>query len=287
MELKRRDFLKLSSGAAGLVLLNPLSSLKKHTASTDRSSDIAMMVDVSKCVGCWWCYAACKQYNGLPDTVKPDPEQPPELAQDTWTTLATPDAKRFRKHACNHCTDAACVEVCPTGALYYHDLGFVAYDSSKCSGCGYCAEACPFGVPQMAGNKVTGISIMGKCTFCIDRVTGGQQPACAEACPNDAIKFGKRGELLQECTERVNNIKADHPNAAVYGDKQVGGLHVLYVLDDKPSVYNLPDDPKVPIAATVWQDVIQPLGWAAAVLVVGGLGMNYLVARSKIKGDNE
>jgi formate dehydrogenase iron-sulfur subunit len=287
MELKRRDFLKVSSGAAGLFLLHPLSGLGKRPRAAADSSDMAMMVDVSKCVGCWWCYAACKQYNGLPNTVKPDPKQPPELTQDTWTTLVTPDAERFRKHACNHCTDAACVEVCPTGALYYHDLGFVAYDSSKCSGCGYCAEACPFGVPHLAGNKVTGISVMGKCTFCIDRVAAGQQTACSEACPNDAIKFGKRGELLQECSDRVNNIKADHPNAAVYGDKQLGGLHVLYVLDDKPSVYGLPENPEVPIAATVWQDVIQPIGWAAAALVVAGLGMNYLVARSRIKGDHE
>jgi formate dehydrogenase iron-sulfur subunit len=62
---------------------------------------------------------------------------------------------------------------------------------------------------------------------------------------------------------------------------------VLYVLDDKPSVYGLPENPEVPIAATVWQDVIQPIGWAAAALVVAGLGMNYLVARSRIKGDHE
>jgi formate dehydrogenase beta subunit len=287
MEIGRRDFLKVSSGAAGLALLHPLSSLGKQAEASDNSSEIAMMVDVSKCVGCWWCYAACKQYNGLPEAPRPDPEHPPELAQDTWTTLYVPDGERFRKRACNHCTDAACVDVCPTGALYHHEKGFVAYDSSKCSGCGYCAEACPFGIPQLAGNKVTGMSQMGKCTFCIDRVTEDQQPACAEACPNDAIKFGKRGDLLQECSDRVDSLKSSCKHAAVYGDEQLGGLHILYVLDDTPATYGLPEDPQVPIAVTIWQDVIKPVGWAAAALVVAGLGLNYIVARSRIKVDDK
>ena len=285
MVIARRDFLKLSSGAAGLVLLNPISGLRKLSSAANKSSDIAMRIDVTKCVGCWWCYAACKQYNGLPEAVTPDPEDPPELAQDTWTTLFAADGK-FRKQACNHCTEAACVDVCPTGALYHHELGFVAYNSSKCSGCGYCTEACPFGVPQLAGNHATGMRVMGKCTFCVDRVANGEQTACAEACPTEAIKFGKRGELLQECNDRVDSLKPEHPNATVYGDKQLGGLHVLYVLDDKPAVYGLPEEPKVPIATTIWQDVIQPIGWAVAALVVAGLGFNYLVARNRIKGDS-
>jgi formate dehydrogenase iron-sulfur subunit len=289
MELGRRDFLKVSSGAAGLILLHPWSHVGKLSGATDRSEEIAMMVDVTKCVGCWWCYAACKQYNGLPEAARPDPNDPPELATDTWTTLFTEKKDRFRKQACMHCTDSGCVKVCPTGALYHDELGFVAYNRDKCSGCGYCVEACPFDVPQLAGNKVTGVSKMGKCTFCIDRVTNGQQPACAEACPTGAIKFGKRSDLLQECNERVDSIKADYPQATIYGDKELGGLHILYVLDDTPAAYGLPDDPQVPVAATLWQDVIQPVGWAVGGLVVAGLGLNYAVAKRKIsdKSDGE
>ena len=144
--------MKASAGAAGLLLLQPPAlALAKDSQNQE---DIAMLVDVTKCVSCWWCYAACKDYNKLPETIKPDPEEPPPLSPTVWTTLKP--IKRgtewfSRKQACNHCTDAACVEVCPTGALSYNKLGFVQYDKEKCSGCGYCAEFCPFGVPQLVG----------------------------------------------------------------------------------------------------------------------------------------
>jgi len=183
--------------------------------------------------------------------------------------------------ACNHCSDAACVEVCPTGALSYNKLGFVQYDKDKCSGCGYCAEFCPFGVPQLEGNKVTGIAVANKCTFCIDRVTNGEQPACAEACPTGAIKFGKRSELLEEGQERVELLRKKNPGTMFYGDKQLGGLHVMYVLDDSPQVYGLPPDPELPAAATV-RDVLKWVGVGAAAAAVLGFVLNYVIAREVI-----
>jgi len=282
MELSRKDFLKVSAGALGLALLQPAGLALAN--EKQNQLDVAMLVDVTKCVGCWWCYAACKNYNRLPETIKPDPEDPPELAPDTWTTLHM--VKRgtewsSRKQACNHCTDAACVQVCPTGALSYNKLGFVQYDRSKCSGCGYCVEFCPFGVPQLDSNKVTGIAVANKCTFCIDRVTGGEQPACAEACPTGAIKFGKRSELLEEGQERVERLRNKNPGAVFYGDKQLGGLHVMYVLDDSPQVYGLPPDPKLPAAATV-RDVLKWVGVGAAAAAIVGFGLNYVIAREAI-----
>jgi len=254
--------------------------------------DVAMLVDVTKCVSCWWCYAACKNYNKLPETIKPDPEQPPALSPEVWTTLhpvKKGDEWISRKQACNHCTDAACVEVCPTGALSYNKLGFVQYDKDKCSGCGYCVEFCPFGVPQLEGNKVTGVAVMDKCTFCQDRVANGEQPACAAACPTGAIKFGKRTELVQEGRERVDALRPSgrervdalrpsNASAMLYGDKELGGLHVMYVLDDSPEVYGLPADPEVPAAVMV-RDVLKWVGVGAAIAVVAGFGLNYIVAR--------
>jgi formate dehydrogenase beta subunit len=279
MELTRRDFLKASAGAAGLLLLQPpASALAKESQAQE---DIAMLVDVTKCVSCWWCYAACKNYNKLPETIKPDPERPPPLSPDVWTTLKTVKKGtewHSRKQACNHCTDAACVEVCPTGALSYNKLGFVQYDKEKCSGCGYCAEFCPFGVPQLESNGVTTAVVMDKCTFCIDRVTSGEQPACAAACPTGAIKFGKRNELVEEGRERVAMLGKTNANAVFYGDKELGGLHVMYVLDDSPEVYGLPTDPEVPPAALV-RDVLKWVGVGAVVAVLAGFGLNYVVAR--------
>jgi len=278
MELSRKDFLKAAAGATGLLLLRPPALALAEGSQTQEG--MAMLVDVSKCVSCWWCYAACKNYNKLPETIKPDPEQPPPLSPHVWTTLKP--VKRgaewhSRKQACNHCTDAACVEVCPTGALSYNKLGFVQYDKEKCSGCGYCVEFCPFGVPQLESDKVVG-AVMDKCTFCKDRVVNGELPACAAACPTGAIKFGKRSELVQEGRERVAILRQSSPNAVFYGDKELGGLHVMYVLDDSPEEYGLPDAPKVPAAAVV-RDVLKWVGVGAAVAVIAGFGLNYIVAR--------
>jgi formate dehydrogenase iron-sulfur subunit len=278
MELTRKDFLKASVGAAGLLLLqSPALAMAKESQTQE---DIAMLVDVTKCVSCWWCYAACKNYNKLPETIKPDPEQPPPLSPDVWTTLK-PIKKgtewHSRKMACNHCTDAACVEVCPTGALSYNKLGFVQYDKEKCSGCGYCVEFCPFGVPQLESGKIAS-AVMNKCTFCYDRVTSGEPPACAAACPTGAIKFGKRSELVSEGRERVVTLNKTNNNAVFYGDKELGGLHVMYVLDDSPEVYDLPTDPEVPPAALV-RNILKWVGVGAVVAVLAGFGLNYIVAR--------
>ena len=279
MELSRRDFLKASAGATGLLLLQPPALALAKESQTQ--AGMAMLVDVTKCVSCWWCYAACKDYKKLPETIKPDMAQPPALSCDVCTTLhpvKKGTAWSSRKQACNHCTDAACVGVCPTEALSYNKLGFVQYDKGKCSGCGYCAEFCPFGVPQLESNKVTGAAVMDKCDFCKDRVAKGEQPACAAACPYGAIKFGKRTELVQEGKERVEALRNTNPNAVFYGDKELGGLHVMYVLDDSPEVYGLSANPEVPAAATV-RDVFRWVGAGAAVAIIAGFGLNYIVAR--------
>jgi formate dehydrogenase iron-sulfur subunit len=279
MELTRKDFLKASAGAAGLLLLQPPALALAEESKTQ--DDAAMLVDVTKCVSCWWCYAACKNYNKLPETFKPDPEQPPPLSPDVWTTLKPIKLGtewHSRKLACNHCTDAACVEVCPTGALSHNELGFVQYDKEKCSGCGYCAEFCPFGVPQLQSNRASGAAVMDKCTFCRDRVSRDEPTACAAACPTGAIKFGKRGDLVTEGNDRVAALRQANANAVFYGDKELGGLHVMYVLDDSPEVYGLPADPEVPAAALV-RDIIRWVGVGAAIAVIAGFGLNYIVAR--------
>jgi formate dehydrogenase iron-sulfur subunit len=282
MEISRKDFLKASAGAAALLLLQPpASALAKDSQNQE---DVAMLVDVTRCVSCWWCYAACKNYNKLPETVKPDPEQPPPLSQEVWTTLYPVKKGEVwisRKQACNHCTDAACVDVCPTGALSHNKMGFVQYDKEKCSGCGYCVEFCPFGVPQLESNRFTPIVTMDKCTFCKERVTSGEQPACAAACPTEAIKFGKRAELVQEGRERITGLHRTNAGAALYGEKELGGLHVMYVLDDAPEVYGLPVDPEVPPAATV-RSVFRWVGVGAATAAIVGFVLNYVISREAI-----
>jgi formate dehydrogenase iron-sulfur subunit len=287
MEITRRDFIKGGAGAAGLILLTPTAMAVAKNSQT--SAGKAMLIDVTKCVNCWWCYAACRKYNKQPETTKPDLEHPPELSPDVWTTLHPiwkDDRWVSRKTACNHCTDAACVEVCPTGALSYNEMGFVQYEKDKCSGCGYCAEFCPFGVPQMETNKVTGVAIMNKCTFCHDRVTNGEQPACAAACTTGAIKYGERTELIAEAEERIALLRQSNPQASIYGIDEMQGLHVMYILDDSPEEYGLPADPEVPPTGTI-RGILKWLGSGLAIVAVAGFGLNYLVARMRMKKGEE
>ncbi len=111
-------------------------------------------------------------------------------------------------------------------------------------GCGYCVQACPFGVPHI--DEHTGTA--RKCTFCTDRISDEQGPACTDACPTGAIQFGKRTDLTATATTQVKALKNDgRPGASLYGgdEYQLGGLHVIYVLDDRPSVYGLPEAPRL------------------------------------------
>jgi len=283
MELGRREFLKIGTGMAGVLLLRPLS-LTDIARAAPGQNELAFLVDVSKCIGCWWCALACQECNGLSGAFTPDHEQPPELSPCVWTTLYTwkdGDKWKYRRQACMHCTDAACVQVCPTGAVSHHESGLVQFEENKCSGCGYCVEHCPFGVPQLEGNTITGISQMNKCIFCIDRVANGQQPACAEACPTGATTFGNRAELLEKGRQRVTELRATKPQANLYGADELGGLHVLYVLDDSPEDYGLPTDPKLP-DTIMMHDVLEWLGMGALAAAVAGFGFNYMVARFRI-----
>jgi len=256
--------------------------------------DKAILYDATMCTACRGCQVACKQWNeneGANTVNRGSYENPPDLSPETWLKIEFREVERgdkfnwfFTRRACMHCTDAACVKVCPTGALRHHESGFVTYDKDLCSGCGYCADFCPFDVPRSERNLLTGIAKMDKCTFCttpgLDRIAVGYEPACVKACPTGALSYGDRDELVADGKKRVQALKAKgYSNACLYGEKELGGLHVMYVLDDSPQVYGLPVAPSFPEAAVVWQDVIQPVGWAAGGLALLGLGFNYIVAR--------
>jgi len=281
MRVTRADFLKGLAALASLALIRSPGRPDVARAAP-AGADLAMLVDVSRCIGCWWCYAACKHHNGLEETTKPGVAEPPELSPDTWTTLRPvrmDENWSYLKHACMHCADAACVKVCPSGALSYNELGFVQYEREKCIGCGYCVEFCPFEVPRLEDNRATGVGLMSKCTFCKDRVARGEQPACAEACPTGAIQFGDRSQLLEEGRQRVRELVRSYPRACLYGEHEMGGLHVLYVLPDQPSAYGLPEERQLAAAAIVQEDILRPFAWIAWGAAAAGLTLNVLVAR--------
>jgi len=261
----------------------------------------SILFDSTKCIACRACQVACKQWNGLrgeETNNRGSYENPPDLSPQTWIKMRFIETGKqgvpgwtFLRQACMHCTDAACVRVCPNGSLYHHPLGFVAYNKDTCTGCGYCIDACPFHVPRSTRNILTGIAKMDKCTLCttqgLDRIAEGWEPACVKTCPPYALKFGDRDPLKAEGTKRVQALKSQgYANAYLYGERELNGLHVLYVLDNSPGVYGLPVDPQVPATVTAWKGIIQPLGWVLGGLTIVGLGLNYMVARqAKIARD--
>jgi formate dehydrogenase iron-sulfur subunit len=146
---------------------------------------------------------------------------------------------------CKHCTHAACLDVCPTGALMRTEFGTVIVQDDVCNGCGYCVSACPYGViakrPSDGG--------MHKCTLCYDRLEVGMTPACAKSCPTESIQFGELDELRVRAQARVEALhEAGIPDARLYGHDPtdgVGGDGAFFLLLDKPEVYGMPPDPVV------------------------------------------
>jgi len=265
-------------------------------------ADKAILYDATKCTACRGCQVACKQWNereGETTINWGSYENPKDLSTQTWLKIEFreyPDNGSvkwlFTRRSCMHCTDAACVKVCPTGALFYHPLGFVSYDRGKCSGCGYCSQFCPFNVPRLDTNRGSGLGRMDKCTLCttqgLDRIDNGYEPACVKTCPPDALVYGDRAQLMTTGKAKVQALKAQgYTNANLYGEKELGGLHVLYALDDSPAVYGLPADPQYPAVATAWQDIIKPIGFAAVGIVGLGLLLNVMVARAKLIKEKE
>lgn len=247
---------------------------------------VAMLNDVTKCIGCRGCQTGCKQWNSLP--AQPTEftgsyENPPSLSPITWTRIMFREVEgrggdyRFlmTKEQCMHCTEAGCVKVCPTGAMHHTPEGTVRVDPNRCVACNYCVAHCPFNVPKFdqVRNKVR------KCTFCYDRITHGMTTSCTHTCPTGSIQMGERQKIARMAQERVAELKAQGKSKArVYGLEECGGLGVIYVLEDRPSAYGLPEDPEVSLVADVWGAVFQPVRMLA---VAGAVGVGLLAARQK------
>ena len=168
---------------------------------------------------------------------------------------------------CKHCTSAACLDVCPTGAIFRTEFDTVVVQEDICNGCGYCVPACPYGVIDR--REVDGRA--WKCTLCYDRIGEGLEPACAKACPTDSIQFGDLDELRERADRRVRDLHgAGVSSARLYGedpDDGVDGAGAFFLLLDEPEVYGLPPDPVVTTRdlPSMWRHA----GTAALVLLAG------------------
>jgi formate dehydrogenase iron-sulfur subunit len=258
----------------------------------------AMLIDESKCTACRGCQVACKQWNDLQGwnyskTVnRGSYENPPRLSPQTWTRIKFTEyegADGFRwlflKEGCMHCGDPACVRVCPTAALKKQADGRITVEADLCNGCGYCSQFCPFGIPRLeVSDLLTGRGKASKCTFCQDRTDNGLSPSCVKTCPAQALSWGDREQMVAGGKKRVEALKGrGFARANLYGENLVGGLGRLFVLVEKAEAYGLPADPQYPAMATLWQDIVRPLGKVALGGTILGTFAAWLIIRRKIK----
>jgi len=236
---------------------------------------MGFFTDTSICIGCKACEVACKEWNGVPEDglsfSAESYDNTNALGADTWRHVAFIEQAAggelrwlMSSDVCKHCTHAACLEVCPTGALFRTEFGTVVVQEDVCNGCGYCIPACPFGVIDRREED----GRAWKCTLCYDRLKVGEEPACAKACPTDSIQFGELEELRERAHHRVVELHDNgEESARLYLDDPgdgIGGAGAFFLLLDEPEVYGLPPDPIDPtrdLAGT----------WAAAGVAAGVL----------------
>jgi len=254
--------------------------------------------DTTLCIGCKACEVACKQWNELPsdglDFTGRSYDNTVQLSGTTWRHVTFVEQMQIdvtgirdrwlmMSDVCKHCTNAGCLQACPTGAIVRNEFNNVYIQPDVCNGCGYCVPSCPFGVVEVIGAisgdgvynvatldderrrggetalQATG-GVAGKCTLCYDRQRDGLLPACAKACPTDSIQFGELAELQARARERVERLRDRGVDAQLYGvdsGSSVGDLHAFFLLTDKPEVYNLPSQPVLPSTR-------QPAAYASA-----------------------
>jgi formate dehydrogenase iron-sulfur subunit len=245
---------------------------------------MGFFTDTTVCIGCKACEVACKEWNQLPatnggrNTLSGDSyDNTRRLDGIHWRHVRfveqfAPDRRGGRwllmSDVCKHCAQAGCLEVCPTGAIIRTEFDTVVIQSDVCNGCRDCIAACPFGVIEI--NPVSGTA--QKCTLCYDRLQAGMEPACSKACPTDSINFGTVSQLRQMAGKRVEVLhQRGEKGAYLYGadEKMLGGLNAFFLLVDKPEVYGLPPDPKLPtrnLAMSSWLS-------AAGAALVGLMGV--------------
>ena len=196
-----------------------------------------MVIDLKRCVGCYGCQLSCKAEHGTPPGVFFARVLKRECGSFPNTQVI------FLPTLCFHCTDAPCVDVCPTGASHYREGGIVDVDKDTCVGCRACMQACPYDAryynqeqrPYFPDQDLTpfeeehysedNCNVVMKCNFCIDRVQEGLDPACVSNCPADARIFGDLDDSQCEASRLI---------------QERGGEQLQPELGTKPNVYYLP-----------------------------------------------
>jgi len=271
---------------------------------------MGFFTDTTTCIGCKACEVACKQWNDLPSDGGElrkggSYDHTGELAATTWRHVrfvevlapdpipsgseeldllsvasggATLERWVFMSDVCKHCTNAGCMDACPTGALIRTEFDTVIVQPDVCNGCGYCIPSCPFGVIDRDHDD----GRAAKCTLCYDRLEGGIEPACSKACPTDSIQFGAYDELVERAHRRVATLHergVDHAYLYGVGDnEQAGGLGAFFLLTEAPERYGLPAKADSPIQEQVVPATLAATG--AGLAAAGATAVAFLAVRA-------
>jgi formate dehydrogenase iron-sulfur subunit len=182
----------------------------------------------------------------------------------------------FLSDVCKHCTNAGCLDACPTGALIRTEFETVIVQPDVCNGCGYCIPSCPFGVIDR--DPYDGRA--AKCTLCYDRLEDGLEPACAKSCPTDSILFGPYDELVETAKGRVLALhERGMTDAYLYGaadepgEQLAGELGAFFLLTAPPERFGLPAQAESPAQEN--GPVATAAGLAAAALGLAAAAASF------------
>lgn len=298
MSLDRRKFLSLSALSTATILAP--STMAEHEEQVNPDA-MAVLVDTVVCIGCRKCEWACNRSNELTDNSMSSfedksvfeehrrPNRDAYTVVNKFTAPEEPEKAYQIKVQCMHCLKPACVSACIVGALEKTPEGPVVYDAWKCMGCRYCMVACPFQIPAYEYDEALAPEVK-KCSFCYERVVKeGKLPACKEICPNEALTFGTRTELLDIAHSRIKNFP-DKYYDHVYGEFEVGGTSWLYLTPTDFRNTELPDvgkdaGPNItePIQHGIFKSFVPPL----ALYGLLGLAMHQFKGEKEEKAEDQ
>lgn len=265
-----------TGGTVGLGIKR-MSASRTPDPSVKRSDRLAILVDVSSCIGCKACEAACSQWHDLKPPLQTDVgyQSHTGLLPNLFMYMRFQEADSDRgvvwfitKYQCMHCENPGCLMACPSpGAIIQYENGVVDFDHSKCIGCKFCLSGCPFDVPRYDANNKP-----WKCNFCIDRVSSGLEPMCVKTCPTNALHFGTKEEMLFRANKILEGLKKrGFDKVTIYDPPGVGGTGYIYVLPhgDKPEMYGLPKEASISPWISFWKGPLKLVGslvlWASIV----------------------
>lgn len=237
--IERRDFLKgcLACGVTAATVGVTGSRALAAGSFEGNPESMGVLVDLTRCVGCRSCEAACNNEQKLPEPDLPFDDMSVfdnkrRTTEKTYTVVnkykvADTDTL-FRKIQCNHCTEPACLSSCFVNAYTKTKEGAVTYNSKVCVGCRNCMIACPFNIPAYSYSSAINPIVL-KCIFCYDtRLKNGKAPACVEICPQQVMTFGRRADLIKLGHDRIQNNPGKYVDK-LYGEKAVGGTSWMYL----------------------------------------------------------